>query len=51
MNLLGTFKSLLIESASLADVQKSIKDKTVMTIYYDGDIPGGKGYRKLSPYV
>jgi predicted DNA-binding transcriptional regulator YafY len=49
MNLLGTFKSLLIESASLADVQKSIKDKTVMTIYYDGDIPGGKGYRKIEP--
>lgn len=49
MNLLGTFKSLLIESASLADVQNSIKNKTIMTIYYDGDNPGGKGYRRIEP--
>lgn len=49
MKLLNTVKSLITEIASLNDIQKSIKDKTVVTIYYDGDIPGGKGYRDIEP--
>lgn len=49
MKLLNTFKGLITEIASLQDVQNSIKDKNVMTIYYDGDIPGGKGFRRIEP--
>lgn len=49
MKLLSTFKSLLNEIASLSDIQDSIKKKIVVTIYYDGDEPGGKGYRRIEP--
>jgi predicted DNA-binding transcriptional regulator YafY len=49
MKLLTTFRSLLNEVASLGDLQDSIKKKIVMTIYYDGDEPGGKGYRRIEP--
>ena len=49
MKLIPTFKSLLNEIASLGDIQDSIKKKIVVTIYYDGDIPGGKGYRRIEP--
>ncbi len=49
MNLITTFKSLLYESANLNDVQDSIRKKIVVTIFYDGDEPGGKGYRKVEP--
>ena len=49
MKLLTTFKSLLTEIASLGDIQDSINKKIVVTIYYDGDIPGGKGYRRIEP--
>ena len=43
MKLLETFKGLLTEVASLNDIQKSIRDKNVTIIYYDGDNPGGTG--------
>jgi len=49
MKLLRTFKSLLTEVASLSDLQDSIRKKIVMTIYYDGDNPGGKGIRRIEP--
>ena len=49
MKLITTFKSLLTEVASLGDIQDSIKKRIVVTIYYDGDIPGGKGYRRIEP--
>jgi len=49
MKLLTTFKSLLTEIASLGDIQDSINKKIVVTVYYDGDIPGGKGYRRIEP--
>jgi predicted DNA-binding transcriptional regulator YafY len=49
MKLLTTFKSLLTEVASLGDIQDSIRKRIVVTIYYDGDIPGGKGYRRIEP--
>lgn len=49
MKLLTTVKSLINEIASLGDIQDSIKKKIVVTIYYDGDIPGGKGYRRIEP--
>ncbi len=49
MKLLTTFKSLLHESANINDVQDSIRKKIVVTIYYDGDELGGKGYRTIEP--
>ena len=49
MKLLTTFKSLLTEIASLDDIQKSIRNKNIVTIYYDRDEPGGKGYRRIEP--
>ena len=49
MKLITTFKSLLNEVASLSDVKDSIEKKIVVTIYYDGDEPGGKGYRRIEP--
>ena len=49
MKLIATVKSLITEIASLSDVQKAIKNKTIVSIYYNGDIPGGKGYRRIEP--
>jgi predicted DNA-binding transcriptional regulator YafY len=49
MKLITTFKSLLNEVASLNDIQDSIRKKIVVTVYYDGDEPGGKGYRRIEP--
>ena len=49
MRLFGSLKSLITEIASLKDIQDAIKQKTVVTIYYDGDEPGGKGLRTIEP--
>jgi len=49
MKLITTFKSLLTEIASLDDIKDSINKKIVVTMYYDGDEPGGKGYRVVEP--
>jgi len=49
MKLLKTFRGLITEIASLNDIQKSIRDRNVTTIYYDGDEPGGKGLRTIEP--
>ena len=49
MKLLETFKGLLNEVASLDDIQKTIRDKNVTIIYYDGDNPGGTGVREIEP--
>lgn len=49
MKLITTFKSLLTEIASLSDIEDSINKKIVVTMYYDGDEPGGKGYRVVEP--
>lgn len=49
MKLLEITKLLITEIASLNDVQKSIRDKNVVIVYYNGDIPGGKGLRRIEP--
>jgi predicted DNA-binding transcriptional regulator YafY len=49
MKLLEVAKLLITEIASLNDVQKSIRDKNVVIVYYDGDLPGGKGLRRIEP--
>ena len=43
MKLLGSLKSLITEAASIDDIKKSISQKQVCSIYYNGDEPGGKG--------
>jgi predicted DNA-binding transcriptional regulator YafY len=48
MKLLGNLSRLITEIAALDDVQKSIKQKNVITINYDGD-EYGKGYRDVEP--
>ncbi len=42
MKLLNSLKGLVTEAAALGDVQDSIKKKSIMIIYYDGDDNGGK---------
>lgn len=49
MKLLNSLKGLVTEAAALGDVQDSIKKKSVIVIYYDGDDNGGKGYRTIEP--
>lgn len=49
MNLYNSFKSLILEVASIDSIVDSIKKKNVCIIYYDGDEPGGRGLRKIEP--
>ena len=49
MKLQETFRSVLLEVASMDDVQRAIKQKQVVTIFYDGDEPGGRGLRTVEP--
>jgi predicted DNA-binding transcriptional regulator YafY len=49
MKLSGILKNLIIESATIDQVQDAIKKKQVVIINYDGDEPGGKGLREIEP--
>lgn len=49
MKLISTIKSLIKEAAPISDVERSIKDKIVTQIFYDGDEPGGRGLRLIEP--
>jgi predicted DNA-binding transcriptional regulator YafY len=49
MKLYTSFKSLILEAANMDSIIKSIKDKQIVTINYDGDEPGGKGLRTIEP--
>ena len=49
MKLLKTIKSFINESVSFDDLQRAIKNRDVIIITYDGDEPGGKGYRTVYP--
>jgi predicted DNA-binding transcriptional regulator YafY len=49
MRLLGSLKSLITEAASIDDIKKSIEQKQVCSIYYEGDEPGGQGLREIEP--
>lgn len=48
MKLIKSLSKLITEVAALDDVQKSIKQKNVITINYNGD-EYGKGYRDIEP--
>ena len=49
MKLFSSFKEVIPEAVSFDDLQKAIKNLDVITITYDGDEPGGKGYRTVYP--
>lgn len=49
MKLLKTIKSFITEAVSFDDLQRAIRNKDVIIITYDGDEPGGKGYRTVYP--
>lgn len=48
MKLIKSLSRLITEVAALDDVQKSIKQKNVISINYDGE-EYGKGYRDIEP--
>ena len=48
MKLIKSLSRLITEVAALDDVQKSIKQKNIITINYDGE-EYGKGYRDIEP--
>lgn len=49
MKLLSSLKSLIVEASSIDDIKKSIEQKQVCSIYYEGDEPGGRGLREIEP--
>lgn len=49
MKLYNTFKSLILEVASVDSIVSAIKNKHKIIIYYDGDEPGGRGLREIEP--
>ena len=49
MKLYNSLKSLILEAANMDVIIKSIKDKQIVVINYDGDEPGGKGLRTIEP--
>jgi len=49
MKLYNTFKSLILEVASINSIMDAIKKRQKIVIYYDGDEPGGKGLREIEP--
>ena len=49
MKLYNSLKSLILEIASVDSVTDSIKNRQVVSIYYTGDEPGGKGLRVIEP--
>lgn len=49
MKLVESLKSLITEVASIESVVDAIKNRDIVTIYYDGDEPGGRGLRKIEP--
>ena len=49
MKLFTTFRRILNEVAARDEVVRAIQQKQVVIIYYEGDEPGGRGYRTIEP--
>ena len=49
MKLIDTFKSVLVEVASIESLSDALNKRRKVIIYYDGDEPGGKGLREIEP--
>ena len=50
MKLYNVLKNIIVE-VSFDQVTNSIKNRNVVTIYYDGEEDGGKGLRTIEPYT
>jgi predicted DNA-binding transcriptional regulator YafY len=49
MKLYNIVKQLILEK-SAEEISNSIKNKNIVTMYYDGDDNGGKGLRVIEPF-
>lgn len=49
MKLYNIVKRLILEK-SAEEISNSIKNKNIVTLYYDGDDNGGKGLRVIEPF-
>jgi predicted DNA-binding transcriptional regulator YafY len=49
MKLYNTFKSLILEVASIDTITNAIKNRDKIIMYYEGDEPGGRGLREIEP--
>lgn len=49
MKLVNNLSKLITEIAAISDMTSSIKKRNLVTIYYDGNDNGGKGYRTIEP--
>lgn len=49
MKFISTLKRLISEVASRDLIIRAIEQRQKVVIYYDGDEPGGKGYREIEP--
>ena len=49
MKFQNILKSLILEIASIENIGQAIDQKKVVSIYYDGDEPGGNGLRTIEP--
>ena len=49
MKLKESLRGLICEIASVGSVQDAVNKRQVVTIYYDGDEPGGRGIREVEP--
>ena len=49
MRLNKILKTLITEIASIQSIGDAIDRKKVVSIYYDGDEPGGRGLRTIEP--
>jgi len=49
MKLNNILKNLILEIASMENIGQAIDQKKVVSIYYDGDEPGGNGLRTIEP--
>ena len=49
MKLTESLKGLICEIAAVDSLQDAINRRQVVTLYYQGDDPGGKGIREVEP--
>ena len=49
MKLYNTIKQLILEK-SFEQISNSVRNKNLVTIYYDGEDNGGKGLRVIEPF-
>ena len=49
MKLFDTIKKIISEAVARDEIVRAIQQKQTVIIYYDGDEPGGRGYRTIEP--